>query len=276
MGNWNRPSEKPRQAAKKPSIWRGVIAGVVAAILGIAAIFIFKGDDVSAPSTKHKAPSTIREVTPAAAPTNVVEKAEEKPKELPPQRVGETRNGKILLPNGRLHTVKGVITNNSGLVKMKYEIFAHPSENVIAGLLSIQPGQGLVGTPRYNGRITKDFLESLKEPIVIKESDSEEDKELKRAVREAKIELKAAYDRGEDIEKILLDERRELQKLGNYKRELQAMTLQSMRDAQTPEEMDDAISAANKMLEAKGIAPLDPGPLGKIKLRMMELKEKTK
>ena len=141
------------------------------------------------------------------------------------------------------------------------------------GLLTIKPGQMLVGTPRYNGHVQRDFLESLKEPIIIKDDDSEYDKELKRAVRDAKIELKAAYDRGENIEDILLRSREEMQKLGRYKQELKTMTIQGLSNAATAEEMDDYIQAANKMLEAKGIQPMDLSPIAKIKLRMKENKK---
>ena len=279
MAGWNRPNAANQPAVKKggtksPSLMKGVIVGAVAVVVGVVCIFAFSGKSEKPAGKIDEGRGRIKEVKPAKAPTNKVEKAEDTtPKPLPPQRVGETRDGKILLPNGRLHVVKGVITNNSGLAKMPYQIFDHMSDNVIAGLLSIKPGQMLVGTPRYNGRFTKDFIESLKTPIIPTQADSEYERELKRAVNEAKIELKAAYDRGEDIEEILLNERKELQKLAAYKQELKAMTIQGLKEAETAEEMDDYIAAANKMLEAKGIAPMDElSPIAKIKLRMKELK----
>jgi hypothetical protein len=136
--------------------------------------------------------------------------------------------------------------------------------------LTIQPGQGLVGTPRYNGRFTKEFLESLKKPIVINDDDSEEDKELKRNVNLAKQELKAAYDRGEDIEKIMLDTRREYQDLAMYKQELRQL-IYEYKKTENPSDQDveDYVTAANKLLEAKGIAPLNIGPISRRKLMMM-------
>ena len=272
---WNRSEDqKPVEKKTPPRIGKGILAGVivVAAAVGVF-LFLTSGTSEGPKKQVERTSGKIQDATPSAAP-KAEEKDEDKtPKPLPPQRIGETRDGKILLPNGRLHVVKGVITNNSGLAKMPYQIFDHMSENVIAGLLSIKPGQGLVGTPRYNGRLTADFLESLKTPIIPSEEDSEYERELKRAVNAAKIELKAAYDRGEDIEEILLNERKELQKLAAYKQELKAMTIQGLKEAETEEEMDDYIAAANKLLEAKGIAPMDDlSPIAKIKLRMKELK----
>ena len=279
MAGWNRPNTANQPVVKQggtksPSLMKGIIVGAVAVVVGIVCIFAFSGKSERPAGKIDEGRGRIKEVKPAKARTNKVEKAEDTtPKPLPPQRVGETRDGKILLPNGKLHVVKGVITNTCGQAKRPYQIFNHMSENVIAGLLSIKPGEGLVGTPRYNGRLTKDFIESLKTPIIPTQDDSDYARELKRAVNEAKIELKAAYDRGEDIEEILLNERKELQKLAAYKQELKAMTLQGLKEAETAEEMDDYIAAANKMLEAKGIAPMDDlSPIAKIKLRMKELK----
>jgi hypothetical protein len=189
-----------------------------------------------------------------------------------PTKVGETVNGYIKLPSGRLHKVRGVITNSVSAIqtKGKYEIFEHHCENEIACLLTIQPGQGLVGTPRYNGRFKKEFLESLKKPIVINDDDSEEDKELKRNVNLAKQELKAAYDRGEDIEKIMLDTRREYQDLAMYKQELRQL-IYEYKKTENPSDQDieDYVTSANKLLEAKGNAPLNIGPISRRKLMMM-------
>ena len=139
-----------------------------------------------------------------------------------PTKVGEEVNGYIKLPSGRIHKVKGVITNSSASVShAKYAIFDYHCENEIAGILSAVPGQGAVGTPVYNGKFKKEFLESLKHPIIVNDDDTPEQAELKRAVIEAKIELKDALDRGEDIEKLMLDARKELQELSIYKLHLQ-------------------------------------------------------
>ena len=250
--------------------------GLVTVVVGVALFVILRnGLTEGKPKSEHR-PQMIKSVEPKIVHlpvTNEVSKAEESPD---PQRVGEIKNGKIRLSNGKIHVMKGIVTNYSGMAKLKCDIFSHKSENVIARLLTIKPGQFLVGTPHYNGRITKDFLESIKEPIVISPDDSDYDKELKRAVREAKIELKIAYDRGEDIEKILLDSRAEFQKLGRYKQELRTMMNKQLSSASTPEEVDDYIAAANKMLEAKGIAPMNPTPFERIKLRLQEQAKERK
>jgi predicted component of type VI protein secretion system len=186
--------------------------------------------------------------------------------------VGETLNGYIKLPSGRIHRVLGVVTNSAtASIKGKYEIFDHSCENEIAGFMAMEPGQGLVGTPRYNGRFTRDFLESLKHPIIVSQDDTPEDAALKRAVIQAKIDLKDAYDRGEDIEQIMLDTRKEMQDLARYKQELTQQLHEMVKgdSEMTTEEMEDLVEAANQMLDAKGIAPMKFGPLTRRKIMLM-------
>ena len=193
---------------------------------------------------------------------------------LPAQRVGELRDGMVLMPNGELRKIKGEVTNLTARTKAPYAIFNHSSENIIAGLLVARPGMTVVGTPHYNGVFTKNFLKSLEEPIIVKETDDEDTKTLKRAVNDAKIELKAAYDRGEDIEQIVLDSRTEFQRLAKVREHMKLNVLQmAQEEAARTEDVDDLVTAANKILEDNGIAPIDDTPLMTIKLRLMKEQE---
>ena len=185
-------NKKPRKAASSgaSSKGRGLIAAAVAVLIaGVAAWLMWpeaeKPVEVKKEVKKSVKAEPVRPVKEKPVVEEEVKEEKSATEKLGPQKVGETRNGYIKLPSGRLHRVRGVITNSLSAVqnKGKYEIFAHHSENEIACLLTIQPGQGLVGTPRYNGRFTRDFLKSLETPIIINEDDSEEDKELKRNVR---------------------------------------------------------------------------------------------
>ena len=266
-----------------PRLLRGLAAGLIV-VLGAAIAFFFLSKPAQKPTSVAK-PDTkrIKEVTPAAPrprPAEESKPVEEEKKIDPnarPTKVGETVNGYILLPSGRMHRVLGVVTNSTtAAIKGKYEIFNHSSENEIACFLSMEPGQGLVGTPRYNGRFKRDFLQSLEEPIVVSPDDSPEDAALKRNVIQAKIDLKDALDRGEDIEQIMLDTRKELQDLGRFKQELtQQMHEIVKEDAEmSTEDMEALLEAANKMLDEKGIAPMTFGPLTRRKIMMMREQEK--
>lgn len=275
---------KPRatspKGGKAPSaVLKGALAGVIVVAAAVGTFWFLASDKAAPEQSKGKA-ARIAEVTPApSAPKSNEGKVEAPPKIDPnarPTKVGETLNGYIKLPSGRLHRVLGVVTNSAtASIKGKYEIFDHACENEIAGFLSMEPGQGLVGTPRYNGRFKRDFLESLKHPIIVSKDDSPENAALKRNVIQAKIELKAALDRGEDIEQIMLDTRKEMQDLARYKQELKQQMHEMIKSdsKMTTEEMENLLKAANQMLDAKGIAPMTFGPLTRRKIMMMREQE---
>ena len=276
---------KPAKSAvdktgKSPAIAKGLVVGVVVVASAVAAwYFLSQKPEAPTEPTAEKPAKTPPAVSTKVIPKSVEEKVEEPPKVDPnarPTKVGETVNGYIKLPSGRIHRVLGVVTNSAtASIKGKYEIFDHACENEIAGFLSMEPGQGLVGTPRYNGRFKRDFLESLKHPIVVTPDDSPEDAALKRNVIKAKIELKEALDRGEDIEQIMLDTRKEMQDLARYKQELKQQMHEMVKGdgEMTTEEMEDLLNAANKLLDAKGIAPMTFGPLTRRKIMMMREQE---
>ena len=273
---------RKRGTGKKPSgVFKGALAGVIVIAAAVGAWFLLTkgtGNGELGTDNRPKKPAKIVEATPAPAPAE--KKVAEPPKIDPdarPTKVGETVNGYIKLPSGRIHRVLGVITNSAtASIKGKYEIFKHSSENEIACYLSMKPGEGLVGTPRYNGRFKRDFLESLKEPIDISPDDTPENVELKRAVIEAKKDLKAALDRGEDIEQIMLDTRREMQDLARYKQELQQQMHEIVKSKEmTTKDIEDLLNAANEMLDAKGIAPMTFGPLTRRKIMMMREQQES-
>ena len=185
-----------------------------------------------------------------------------------PTKVGEVVNGYVMLPSGRIHRRQGVITNSlASRPKGAYHIFTHGCDNEIACYLSMKPGDALVGTPRYTGKFKERFLESLKTPIIVTQDDTPEQAQLKRDVIAAKIKLKDALDRGEDIEQIMLDTRKELQDLAQYKMELRSLFNEMRKkDCKTDEDVDNLLESCNKMLEAKGIAPMKFGPITRRKL----------
>ena len=260
---------------KAQGVKHGLVALLVIVAFGCAALWFFTrpAEKVTAPKEPKK-PSIIKAVKPAPAPTNKVEVAKPKPIDpnARPTKVGEVVNGYVLLPSGRLHRRLGVITNNmnSAVHKMPYEVFDFHCENEIACMLTLPPGENLVGTPCYNGSFKKEFLESLKQPIVIDPNDSDYVKDLKRQVRETKIEMKAALDRGEDIEQMMLDARKEAQQLAMYKMQLEDQVDEVIKNgAETEQDIEDTLKAMNQMLEAKGIAPVDVGLITKRKLKRL-------
>lgn len=256
---------KPRKASpkggSKPSgVFKGAIAGVIVVAAAVGAwFFLTQKQETAKPDTETKKPSRIAEVTPApAAPVKAVEPKEEKPKPLPPQRIGETRDGKVLLPDGTLHTVKGVITSGVARVSLIDRTFKHDTDCMLAHLLVVEPGEGFVGDSEsiYSG-FEKEFLKTLDDPIVYDKNDSDYVKELKMGVQALRQELLDARANGESIEKVLMDTRDQLQQLGLYRQELEEQVLRMSEDGMSQQDYNDLITAANKMLEERGSKPLE-------------------
>ena len=272
---------KARTRKAPARVAKGVVAGVVAVGIAIGVCYLLTrgtGSGEQAKKVLPKKQTRIAEVAPDVFPSKPVEVKVEPPKVVDPNarptKVGEVVNGYVLLPSGRMHKRTGVITNSvASRAKGAYHIFDHASDNEIACYLSMKPGDTLVGTARYTGRFKDRFLESIKTPIVVTEDDTPEQAQLKRDVIAARLQLKDALDRGEDIEQIMLDTRTELQDLARYKNELRKQFNELRRaEGATEEDVDTLIEACNKMLESKGITPMKFGPITRRKL-MSELED---
>ena len=158
-----------------------------------------------------------------------------------------------------------------GLAKKRFKFV---SEEQIAGLLEIEPGTMVFGRMTYGDKFIEDFKKSLEEEIEFLETDSEYDRKLKEDVIETKKELKAAFDRGEDIGKMLTETRNQLQELGQYREKLKRQFSEYRREGpKTAHELKDFVDAINVMLAESGARPIK---LSRLLLRKIEKKGGTK
>jgi len=256
--SWNgsggaaRPPIAPKKSS--PSALRGLIAGAVVVAIAAVAYFVLTGDNSEPKAKVEKKASAIKEVTPAPAPKG---KNSKKIDAAAPRTVGE----------GSL-SVKAANTTNQPVNKPKDEVdvdlrkfqkrtFEFDSEEQIAMLLKTKPGDFILGDCECGDGFVKDFNESLFKKIEIKDDDDEDTRQLKLDVTAAKAELKAAMDRGEDITKIIKDAYYDLQRIGRYKDEVEQMVAEMRKDDKVSyEDYEDLVTAANKMLEEKGAAPI--------------------
>ena len=156
-------------------------------------------------------------------------------------------------------------TNDAAVVRSraKYAIFPYESENKIAALLTLEPGQTMIGSFDLRG-VQADFLKSCEVPIVITKEDTPETAALKNLMNEVKIELKERIADGEKLEDILSETQKEYQRLARCKMEMQqAINELKEEGISSEQELDDVLSAANKILEEKGIAPIELGPIAR-------------
>lgn len=257
---WNRPSTSQSlpadKAQRKNASLKGlIIFGVVVASVVIGCIILCPEKHVVQESQEVQ-PHWIGEVKHAAPKTNVVALSAQ-PKKERPQRVGEVRNGYRLLPSGRLHRVVGEITNSYHRTTLIEKTFKHESDWVLAGMMTIEPGEAMVGDSSfYFHGYTKGFREAIKEPILDEPGDDEYVKELKAGVRELREELKDRLAQGENIEQLLRDSREEMMQLSLYRQELEDQVRRIAADGLSQSDYDDLIGAANSMLAERGCKKL--------------------
>ena len=282
-----RNSETPKlrnpETSKPRNLQVPVLALLALVAIGAAVWFFFLRTPTepvvtSEPEVKHERPIKKETAKPVHSPKEVVTN---KPTAMPiqpkkvdtPWKIGETRDGYILLPSGRKHKVVGVITNSANAsTKAKYEIFHHHIENEIASLLTMKPGETIIGTPRYSQNLKQEFLKSLENPIIIHDDDSDEIKELKNAMLDTKQQIKDRIDAGEDLAQILQDTRQEYQELAQYRHNIETEFAKlRRREDVTDQDLDDFVQAANAVLAKKGIAPLKIGPITRRRLKMKDM-----
>ena len=274
---WNQPKRDGYSARRtKPQgngrrFWLCIGAFAILCVAGVAVVLYLHRSTgtVDDSVTEVKKSKAIQEVA-ASLPTPVAT-SEPEVKVDPnarPTKVGEVVNGYVMLPSGRIHKPTGVVTNRvAEYGKSKYSIFENRSDNEIAGILMMKPGDAVVGTKRYDKWFTQQFLKSIETPITASEDDEPWQTELKSLVKQARLELKQAYDNGEDIAAIMTESRQQLQDLGKYKQAIRQLYAKNIKECKSEEELGELQKAVNIMLEEKGCAPMNFTPLTKMNLK---------
>ena len=270
---WNQPTStehsakrsKPRKASKGVWLVATAVVVVAAAVVAIALLPRGKVTPIAVVEKPVKTKVAITPPMPAPKPQQPVEvKVDPNAR---PTKVGEVVNGYVMLPSGRIHKPTGVVTNRvADYGKSKYSIFENRSDNEIAGILMANPGNAVVGTKRYDKWFEKQFLKSIETPITVSPDDEPWQADLKKLVIQARLELKEAHDRGEDIAAIMSESRQQLQDLAKYKQSVKQIYAQNVKECATEQEVADLQKAVNVMLEEKGCAPMNFTPLTKMRL----------
>lgn len=270
---WNQPTStehsakrsKPRKQSKGVWLVATTVVVVAAAVVAIALLPRGKVTPSAVVEKPVKKKVAITPPMPAPKPQQPVEvKVDPNAR---PTKVGEVVNGYVMLPSGRIHKPTGVVTNRvADYGKSKYSIFENRSDNEIAGILMANPGNAVVGTKRYDKWFEKQFLKSIETPIKVSPDDEPWQADLKKLVMQARLELKEAHDKGEDIAAIMSESRQQLQDLSKYKQSIKQIYVQNIKECATEQEVADLQKAVNVMLEEKGCAPMNFTPLTKMRL----------
>ena len=285
--SWNR-NEEEKGKRKKEEVRRvfrtrfqfPVLAGIVAVFAAAVALFaVFRASEDRSPDSGVRRPGAggrIAEAKPAAAPKAATPKAEASktsgPRLSPTQIMG--RRGLPIETYGHktYRDEHGVLRYEGGLRvydpnrpsrKLQTKeappaIFPHSSENAIAAIMTLTPGDLIVGEFEYGDDFIVDFNESLSHEIEYSADDTEYTRRVKDAVKAVKKELREAMNRGEDIAQIMNDAMNDLRNMAKYRQEIMAMVSETADSDDAPDEdVKDIIKAANMMFRERGIKEID-------------------
>ena len=130
--------------------------------------------------------------------------------------------------------------------------FKNISDNEIARILSTKSGSTFIDVPLPHDFDEK-FKHSLKQEIVITDSDSEESANLKRQVLEARKILLEAIKKGESPREILIEESKNMRRLMGIKDNYQKIIAEEIKKGATDQDIKEIVFAANQLLKKEGI-----------------------
>ena len=280
---WNQPNKKAEKAKPQKRLNLTVVTIALGVIVALVAWLMIPSQeneqkDVSKESKKIKTVKSTKSPKPYKV-TNQHKKhlSERKPKtkKEKARRVGEIKDGYVLLPSGELYEVKGVVTSQVASTSIADRTFKYNAERQVAHLLMVEPGEGMLGDGEsLYSDFDKEFKESLKEKITFDEKDTPEQRELKGAMIDIRAELIDRMNKGEDLSKVMIETRKQLQELALYKDELSDRIEELKKDGNlSKQDRLDLLEAANEMLKERGIQPfLIPSSLQ----RLVDLRESQK
>jgi len=242
--------------------YKGLLAGLIVVIGGGLAAWFFMGgergetgEDGGRGATR---PTAIAEVKPAVV-ANVSEEAS-------PAKKG------VRLENG-VEVVKATVATNAngsvverlwladGTTKRKIRppqpLFENPSDQMIAMALSAEPGQSMPPLPDLSN-VDDDFAKSLLSPIRIEEGDSEEVKELKAKVMEARVYLGEEVKRGSTVREALRQYQADMEKYADSHL-MAVQQIQKIRNEDGEEAAQAFRERVNEAFRERGIPEIE-GP----------------
>lgn len=258
---WNGSDGKKAAAqpkrTSKPAWQKGLAAGAIVVVAALGIVYFLRPEATEEEEEKKPSNALIGEVEPYA-PAAVA--TEEKVEKTPEVVTNYNEKGVWYDDKGRPHYKPARIIYPGSNTVINGErwipprpIFKHMSEVELDRVLSIEPGERILGETNWK-LFEKDLKESMADPIRIEPDDTPEEIERKNMVKDAKRELAQAIGSGEDPCKILREAQEEANNLANFYDNLNSELYELRTNGEATEaEIEDYVAAANKMLESKNI-----------------------
>lgn len=279
---WNKPTSntvdatsslRPTGRGKMPRLRRGLLAGAIVVLgAGIAAWLLSNGEATSS-SLQKKERGLIKEVSPAAAPTNKVSAAAKTSADKDDGKPKLTRKQLRDIANGRRPFVPPAYTSRVGRVRKEAKLFSNPAEQMIAVVLTVPPGAKSISDPEmlFDKDFDKWFTQAMVNKIEISPEDSEYDRSVKQMVIDAKKEMAQRVKGGEMPSQMMKDVWKELQSLAYCKEEMDNAVRDAIRNGElSDEDVEITLEAANKVLQTRGIDPIKMPGMFKSRYRLLQ------
>ena len=222
------------------------------------------------PGKRTERPVPLREQSPA--PTASAQSADAESAAPEPKSV-RLWNG-IAVVSSSVHTNRNGTTverlvladgRRAESVRPAQPVFANASDQLIATVLAVRPGQSMPPLPDLSG-IERDFRESVENPDPILDSDSPEVRELKAQVAEVRAYLAEEVRRGASVMEALTAHREEMERMADHRlmaiREIEKIAAEDGEEAARR-----FASRVNESLRERGIPEVSIGDAasGKVK-----------
>ena len=251
--SWNRPKaqiviEKPRSTFKNK--WFIGFSAVL--ILGVCAYFVIPNLSVgvfssAAKDTNNKIEHNEKKRrTKATGATFVATKGAEKTKSISKPEIADSEV--LFKPKVQGRLLVWQIKNPP--------VFTNQFEGYVADILTLEPGERILDTT-LDDEFDKSFKEALEKPIQIGKDDTEDVVALKRAVLETTAEVRKRVLSGERPQDIIVDAMLELNKIADYRDDLQAAFNKYLVTESDPKEIIRYRDEANAILDEYGAQHLE-------------------
>ena len=254
------PKRVPRKKRASKALILACCGIAVAILLAVALLPRSAGtQDGKRPSRKRQ-PKTIKEVKPAvpaaAAPqpdSNTVVEAWS----LENDKVSRDANKKIIYnPDAPLGSKANPINIDAmkfpdNPIQPKRKLFGTHAENYICALMRTKPGTRVIQS-RLPANFDDEFKAHIADPVDITDEDTDEDIELKKQMHEFKKAAAALIGEGMTPTEIILQERRELNKIADHRAVCAAEIGRLKREGASEQDIEDCVNAANAVMEQYG------------------------
>ena len=136
-------------------------------------------------------------------------------------------------------------------ISLPKPVFRHPSDQLIAMVVTTRPGEAMPPLP-LGGDIEDEFAKSLSEPIEDLPDDSDDVRELKALVREAREVIAEEVKSGKTVREVLAECQRE-QEMQSESRLAVLREIRAVREADGDEAAAKFAEKANELLRSRGI-----------------------